>query len=112
MPVEAVTAFRQPAARLPWWMAGLAAAFAGYYALLVHSDLTRPEPAGFVFDIHDGRMILGAVAPESPAARAGLAAGDHVRQVNRQHLWGLEPRDMFKVEAEDTKDVEAAFGQP
>jgi hypothetical protein len=56
----------------------LAAAFVGYFALLLHSDLTRPEPSGFVFTIHESAMIVRAVAPGSSAARAGLAAGDRV----------------------------------
>ena len=56
----------------------LAAAFAGYFALLLHSDLTRPEPAGFISEIHDSALTLDAVAHDSPADRAGLEAGDHV----------------------------------
>src|SRR5438552_10074368 len=62
----------------PWWMLVLAAAFVGYFALLLHSDLTRREPSGFVFTIHESAMIVRAVAPGSSAARAGLAAGDRV----------------------------------
>jgi hypothetical protein len=36
----------------------LAAAFAGYFALLLHSDLTRPEPAGFISEIHDSALAF------------------------------------------------------
>src|SRR5947207_15944690 len=63
----------------PWWMLVLAGAFVGYFALLLHSDLTRPEPSGFVFIIHESAMIVRAVEPGSRAARAGLAAGERGR---------------------------------
>jgi hypothetical protein len=59
---------------LPWWIAVLAAAFAGYYLLLLHSDLTRPEPAGFIVDIRDGAMVVRTLTPGSPAVDAGLFA--------------------------------------
>lgn len=68
--------------RPPWWMFAFAAAFASYYALLLHSDLTRPEPTGFVFEIQDSGMILRALAPDSPAARAGLEAGERIVAAN------------------------------
>src|SRR6266851_3508702 len=68
--------------RPPWWMFVLAAAFIGYFGLLLHSDLTRPEPAGFVFGIHESEMFVRAVAPASSAARAGLAVGDRVLSAN------------------------------
>jgi len=60
----------------------LAAAFIGYFGLLLHSDLTRPEPAGFVFGIHESAMFVRAVAPASTAARDGLAVGDRVLSAN------------------------------
>src|SRR5947207_15541329 len=68
--------------RPPWWMFVLAAAFIGYFGLLLYSDLTRPEPAGFIFGIHDSQMFVRAVAPDSSAARDGLAVGDRVLSVN------------------------------
>ena len=70
----------------PWWMVVLAAAFASYYALLLHSDLTRPEPAGFTLVFHDGAAFVGAVAPQLPASRAGLAAGDRIRAANARAI--------------------------
>jgi tRNA A-37 threonylcarbamoyl transferase component Bud32 len=64
----------------------LAGAFAGYYALLIHSDLNRPEPIGFVFEIRDSEMILRELAPDSPAARAGLEVGDRVRTAGGREI--------------------------
>src|SRR5262245_7205481 len=79
MPTTAGSAGGYPAPfRPPWWMLALAAAFASYFALLVHSDLTRPEFTGFVADIDAGVVTLHEVSPESPAARAGLVPADRV----------------------------------
>src|SRR2546422_5737955 len=69
-------------ARPPWWMFVLALAFIGYYSLLIYCDLTRREPTGFVFAFHQAEMMVGAVAPGSSAARAGLQAGDRVMAAN------------------------------
>lgn len=60
----------------------IAALFIGYHVLLLYSDLTRPEPAGFVFGIHESAIVVRAVAPGSRAARAGLAVGDRVLTAN------------------------------
>ena len=60
----------------------LAAAFIGYFTLLLLCDLTRPEPSDFVSAIHESEMIVRVVAPGSKAARAGLAAGDRVLSAN------------------------------
>src|SRR5271167_768939 len=70
----------------PWWMFVLGAAFAGYYALLLHSDLTRPEPIGFAFEFRDGAMLLKALEPDSAAAHAGLAVGDRITTANHNPI--------------------------
>jgi eukaryotic-like serine/threonine-protein kinase len=83
MPPTAGSAAGRPAPlRPPWWMFVLAAAFAGYFGLLLYSDLTRPEPTGLVSEIHRSMMTVDAVAPGSPAARAGVQPGDRVVAVN------------------------------
>ena len=76
--------------RPPWWIVAVAASFAGYFALLVYSDTTRPEPTGFSYVIDDSRTVVSDVAPASPAGRAGLQPGD---RVVRAHLRrGVEAR--------------------
>src|SRR2546428_11788322 len=83
MPPTAGPAAGRPAPRRPpWWMFALAAAFAGYFALLLQSDLTRPAPTGLVSEIHESTMIVEAVSPGSPAADAGLQPGDRIVTAN------------------------------
>jgi tRNA A-37 threonylcarbamoyl transferase component Bud32 len=83
MPSAAGLAAGHPApSRAPWWMFALAAAFAGYFGLLLYSDFTRPEPTGFIPRIRDSTMTLNAVLPGSPAGRAGLLPGDRVLAAN------------------------------
>ncbi|MEO8260220.1 MAG: protein kinase [Acidobacteriota bacterium] len=54
----------------------VAAAFAGYWALLVSCDLWRPLPPGLVLNFDGGRVAIVDVVPGSGAARAGLQPGD------------------------------------
>src|SRR5438067_1576494 len=83
MPPTAGPAAGRPAPRRPpWWMFALAAAFAGYFALLLQSDLTRPAPTGLVSEIHESAMMVDAVSPGSPAADAGLQPGDRIVTAN------------------------------
>lgn len=56
----------------------LAAAFVSYYAVLVYCDLARPEPAGFTSIVDSTGMRLTEVVAGSPAAGAGLRAGDRI----------------------------------
>jgi serine/threonine-protein kinase len=60
----------------------LAATFVGYFGLLLHSDLTRPEPTAFVFGVHDSQMFVRAVVRGSTAERDDLAVGDRVLSAN------------------------------
>jgi tRNA A-37 threonylcarbamoyl transferase component Bud32 len=76
--------------RPSWWMFALAAAFVGYYALLVSSDLSRPESTGASLQVQGSSIIVRSVVPGSPAARAGIQAGDRLAASNgtplRSHL--------------------------
>jgi hypothetical protein len=67
---------------VPWWVVAGAAAFLGYYALLIYSDLGRPAPAGATLHVDASGLIVQALAQGSPADRAGLAVGDRVRAAN------------------------------
>lgn len=49
-----------------WWIVAVSAAFAGYYLLLVYSDLTRSEPAGFALEI-----VVATKRPFAPSALVG-----------------------------------------
>lgn len=77
-PTRGFTAGDAASSRPPWWMFVLAAAFAGYYSLLLHSDLRRPQPIGFISQIAGSGMFVLGVAKDSPAARAGLEVGDRI----------------------------------
>jgi eukaryotic-like serine/threonine-protein kinase len=77
-PTRGFTAGDAVSSRPPWWMLALAAAFAGYYSLLLYSDLRRPEPIGFISQVAESGVFLHAVAKDSPAARAGLKVGDRI----------------------------------
>ena len=60
-------------------MFALGLTFVAYYGLLLFSDLTRPQPLGLRLDVGPAGAIVRAVAPDSPAAQAGLAACAKVR---------------------------------
>lgn len=62
--------------RAPWWVLALAASFVCFYALLVYCDLRRPEDEGSHLRPARGGLVVDVVHAGSPAARAGLAAGD------------------------------------
>ena len=63
-------------------MYALAASFAGYFALLAYSDLTRPEPHGFIVQLREPGLVLLRVTAGSPAARAGLKPSDRIVSAN------------------------------
>ena len=63
-------------------MFALGLTFVAYYGLLLFSDLTRPQPLGLRLDVGPAGAIVRAVAPDSLAAQAGLAAGDRVLGAN------------------------------
>jgi eukaryotic-like serine/threonine-protein kinase len=72
--------------RPPWWTLVIAASFLGYFALLVHCDLWRPEDEGLSCTFDGGRMAVSLVKPGSPAATAGLRPGDVIAAWNGQPI--------------------------
>src|SRR5712691_7515882 len=70
----------------------LAACFLFYFGVQFYCDFWRPEPMGalLLFDVTPGGpaprsaggAIVEAVAPDSPATRAGLRPSDQIRSVD------------------------------
>jgi hypothetical protein len=59
-------------------VAPVAGAFLFYYALLTYCEFVRPEPLGLLMAFEAGQTTIATVVPESPASRAGAAAGDRL----------------------------------
>src|SRR5439155_10746743 len=60
----------------------LAACFLFYFGVQFYCDFWRPEPMGVLLLFDDGGAIVEAVAPDSPASRAGLIPSDQIRSVD------------------------------
>jgi hypothetical protein len=60
----------------------LGLAFLGYGGLLLYTDLVRPEPLGLLLQVQQSGVTVRAVAVDSLAAHAGLAADDRVVAAN------------------------------
>ena len=59
----------------------VAAAFLGYWALLVYCDVWRPIPLGLFLSFDADRVIVVDTVAGGPAQRAGLRAGDRIAAV-------------------------------
>jgi eukaryotic-like serine/threonine-protein kinase len=70
----------------PWWVYPGAAAFLGYFALLVVCDLTRPQPEGLELKAVGGVLVVKDVDEGSPAGRAGIRVGDVFMRADRHQL--------------------------
>jgi hypothetical protein len=69
----------------PWWVFPCAAAFLGYFALLVYCDIRRPVSEGLDLTSSAGRpgRAVKEVTPGSPAARVGIRVGDRILSADR-----------------------------
>ena len=75
----------------------VAAAFLGYWALLVYCDVWRPSPLGLRLRFDVGRVIVVDTVPGRPAEGAGLRAGDRIASVDGHPIGGR--LDWMTVEA-------------
>jgi serine/threonine-protein kinase len=75
----------------------LAAAFLGYWALLVYCDVSRPSPLGMRLSASADRVLVDDVIAGGPAERAGLRAGDHIASSDGHPIGGR--LDWMTVEA-------------
>ena len=66
----------------------VAAAFLGYWALLVYCDVWRPSPLGVLLSFDAGRVTVVDVVSGAPAQGAGLRAGDHIAAVDGHPIVG------------------------
>ncbi len=92
----------------------VAAAFFEYWLLLVYCDLARPAPLGLRLSSNDGvvrlrrgsggQVRVEAVAPDSPAARAGIRGGDQIDRADARQIRGR--LDWMATE------TNLAFGRP
>jgi eukaryotic-like serine/threonine-protein kinase len=60
----------------------VAAAFFGYWALLVYCEMWRASPLGLPLRFDAGRVIVVDTVPGGPAQRAGVRAGDRIASVD------------------------------
>src|SRR5262245_16165119 len=77
--------FRQ---RAPWWMYLLAASYTGCAAVGVYVEFRGPEEPGIELTtlLAPGPATARAVAPGSPAARAGIEPGDRMVAANGRDI--------------------------
>ena len=71
-----------------WCVGILAVAYFAYVGLLLCSDLLRVAPVGLRAGFDAGGMTASSVLAGSPAARAGLRAGDRITRANGQTIEG------------------------
>src|SRR5262249_55410967 len=64
--------------RAPWVAIAAGGPVLGYFLLLVYCDIRRPETPGLVVEAVRGALVVRAVEPGSPGARAGLQPGDRI----------------------------------
>jgi tRNA A-37 threonylcarbamoyl transferase component Bud32 len=79
-----------PHHRAPWWMYFLAVVFLAHFGLRAYCFVFGPYDFGFAWTTERGQLVVTAVDPGSPAARAGLATKDVILAID-----GHSPRGGF-----------------
>jgi hypothetical protein len=87
-------------------IAVVAVAYVGYLALLVTCDLRRVAPPGFIPLFESRGVIVGQLQAGSIGARAGLQAGDRIRQANGQVLEGSGDWERVRVHLDPSKPLD------
>jgi tRNA A-37 threonylcarbamoyl transferase component Bud32 len=79
--------------RVPWWIVLLAAVFVSDFALQTYCRVFGQPDFGISWKVEGNRRLVDAVAPGSPADRAGLKPGDVILGLGVQGIRGsLDPR--------------------
>lgn len=80
MSVQRRSTSPRPDSRPPFWVVAGATAFVLYFSLLVAAELVSPVPAGLRIRFGANGASVVSVVPGSPAAEAGVRAGDRILQ--------------------------------
>lgn len=67
------------------------AALLALLAMLLPCGALAAGAGGMTLAVHDGRLVVEAVEPGSPAATAGVLAGDRILVIDDQSLVDLDP---------------------
>jgi tRNA A-37 threonylcarbamoyl transferase component Bud32 len=83
--------------RAPWWMYVIAASLLGAFAMETYLYFQGPTTGIRLYTFRDGAMLVEEVLPESPAAHAGLQAGDRILAIDNRLTKGLADWDATRL---------------
>lgn len=89
-----------PSRRAPWWLFFMAASYLAFFVFATCCRFWEPESEGIQFGAGTGPVVLLGVTPNSPAAKAGLEAGDTIVSVNGQPLQSFADWIPFRANLE------------
>ena len=91
-------------ARAPGWMYFIAGIFITYYVVMCYSELYEPRRIGIDCEFKDGTMAITSVVQRSPAARAGIQAGDRLLAIDESGIRDWEDWRRFVATVETGRD--------
>ena len=91
-------------ARAPGWMYFVAGTFITYYVVMCYSELYEPRRIGIDGEFKDGAMGITRVVQRSPAARAGIQAGDRLLAIDESGIRDWEDWRRFVATVETGRD--------